>query len=106
MTTAGPSFLAVATNPAIDRVARLEGPPSGVVRAAEMLETPGGKAIHTACVAAELGARSAVITPAGGPSGELLLALLAAEPIDVHARGGRGARPAAPTRWSAPTAGT
>jgi 1-phosphofructokinase family hexose kinase len=91
MATPGPSFLAVATNPAIDRVARLDGPPSGVVRAAEMLETPGGKAIHTACVAAELGARSAVITTAGGPSGELLLALLTAEPIGVHALAVEGA---------------
>ena len=84
MAAAGPSFLAVATNPAIDRVARLAGPASGVVRASEMLETPGGKAIHTACVAAELGAPSAVITTAGGRSGELLVALLEAEPVEVH----------------------
>jgi fructose-1-phosphate kinase PfkB-like protein len=84
MVAPGPSFLAVATNPAIDRVAQLDGPASGVVRASEMLETPGGKAIHTACVAGELGASSAVITTAGGRSGELLLALLDAEPIAVH----------------------
>jgi 1-phosphofructokinase family hexose kinase len=84
MAAPGTSFLAVATNPAIDRVAQLDGPASGVVRASRMLETPGGKAIHTACVAAELGASSAVITPAGGRSGDLLLALLAAEPIAVH----------------------
>ena len=45
-----------------------------------MLETPGGKAIHAACVAAELGAEAAVVTTAGSHSGELLLALLASEP--------------------------
>ena len=87
MAAAGPSFLAVATNPAIDRVARLEGPARGVVRAAEVLETPGGKAIHAACVAAELGTSSAVLTTAGGRSGDLLLSLLEAEPISVHAIG-------------------
>ena len=80
-----PGFAAVSTNPAIDRVARLEGKPGGVVRASELLETPGGKAIHTACVAAELGADATVITTAGGDSGELLLALLASEPLEVHA---------------------
>ncbi len=80
-----PGFAAVSTSPAIDRVARLEGEARGVVRASELLETPGGKAIHTACVAAELGADATVITTAGGDSGELLLALLASEPLEVHA---------------------
>ena len=87
MAAAGPSFLAVATNPAIDRVARLEGLPRGVVRAAEILETPGGKAIHAACVAAELGTELGGSTTAGGRSGDLLLSLLEAEPISVHAIG-------------------
>ena len=78
-------FVAVSTNPAIDRVARIDGAASGVVTASELLETPGGKAMHAACVAAELGAAAAVITTAGGWSGELLLALLASEPVDaVH----------------------
>lgn len=81
---ASPSFLAVATNPAIDRVVRLDGVPSGVVRASELLETPGGKAIHAACVAAELGTESAVITTAGGRRGDLLCELLEAEPVEVH----------------------
>lgn len=78
-----PAFVAVSTNPAIDRVARIEGAPSGVVAAQELLETPGGKAVHAACVAAELGADTAIVTTAGGRSGEQLLALLAAEPLDV-----------------------
>lgn len=79
-----PAFVAVSTNPAIDRVARIDGPPRGIVRASELLETPGGKAIHAACVAAELGADAAVITTAGGNSGERLLALLATEPLEIH----------------------
>lgn len=81
---ATPNFVAVATNPAIDRVVRLDGVPSGVVRASELLETPGGKAIHAACVAAELGAESAVITTAGGRRGDLLCELLEGEPVEVH----------------------
>ncbi len=81
---AKPGFVAVSTNPAIDRVARIEGAAKGVVRASEALETPGGKAIHAACVAAELGAETALITTAGGRSGDQLLALLAGEPIEVH----------------------
>jgi 1-phosphofructokinase len=80
-----PGFMAVSTSPAIDRVARLEGDARGIARASEFLETPGGKAIHTASVAAELGAEAAVITTAGGESGKLLLALLASEPLEVHA---------------------
>jgi 1-phosphofructokinase family hexose kinase len=73
----------VSTNPAIDRVARIDGAANGVVAASELLETPGGKAIHAACVAAELGAAVAVVTTAGGWSGDRLLALLASEPLDV-----------------------
>ena len=82
---AGAPLLAVATNPAIDRVARIGGPARGVVRAREALETPGGKAIHVATVAAQLGAEAAVLTTAGGRDGDLLLDLLAAEPgVAVH----------------------
>jgi 1-phosphofructokinase len=79
-----PGFVAVSTNPAIDRVAQIEGAATGVVRASKLLETPGGKAIHAACVAAELGAGATVITTAGGRSGDLLLELLAAEPLEVR----------------------
>jgi fructose-1-phosphate kinase PfkB-like protein len=76
-------FVAVSTNPAIDRVARIEGPVGGIARASEFLETPGGKAIHAACVAAELGAPATVVTTAGGRNGALLLELLASEPLEV-----------------------
>ncbi len=86
MTRAGRTdFTAVSTNPAIDRVALIEAPAEGVRRASRLLETPGGKAIHAACVAAELGANSSVITPFGGTSGELLLELLEAEPVRCRA---------------------
>jgi 1-phosphofructokinase family hexose kinase len=80
---ARPGFLAVSPNPAVDRVARIERPGRGAARATEFLETPGGKAIHAACVAAELGADAAVLTTAGGRNGEQLLELLVAEPLDV-----------------------
>jgi 1-phosphofructokinase family hexose kinase len=77
------TFVAVSPNPAVDRVALIDGPSRGVARATEFLETPGGKAIHAAMVAAELGAGAAVLTTAGGRNGELLLDLLAAEPLRV-----------------------
>jgi 1-phosphofructokinase family hexose kinase len=77
------AFLAVSPNPAVDRVARIEGPGRGVERATEFLETPGGKAIHAALVAAELGAPARVLTTAGGRNGRLLLELLEAEPLEV-----------------------
>jgi 1-phosphofructokinase family hexose kinase len=82
-TSRSAEFVAVSTNPAIDRVARIGGPAHGVVAASELLETPGGKAVHAACVAAELGATAAVITTAGGWNGERLLALLAAAEVEV-----------------------
>ena len=77
-------LVAVSTNPAIDRVVRLDGAATGVVHATELRETAGGKAIHCARVAAELGADVSVITPAGGRSGDLLLKLLGSEPLDVE----------------------
>jgi 1-phosphofructokinase family hexose kinase len=86
-------FVGVSTNPAIDRVARIAGPARGLVAASELLETPGGKAVHAACVAAELGARTAVVTTAGGWNGGRLLALLAEEEVEVV-----DVRVAAPTR--------
>ncbi len=43
-----------------------------------------GQGDPRACVAAELGAEARVITPAGGGSGDLLLELLASEPLDVE----------------------
>jgi 1-phosphofructokinase len=85
MATPAPRSLAVSTNPAIDRVARLGGPAAGVVKAAEFLETPGGKAVHVAMVAWELGADVELLTTAGGRSGDLFLELLEDEEFPVHA---------------------
>ena len=122
-----PGFVAVSPNPAIDRVARIDGAAAGIVHATELLETPGGKAVHAACVASQLGADSAVITTVGGRSGGLLLDLLAAEPLDVievrvaggaapgpppprppflYLWGGRPPPPPGPTRSSGQRAGT
>jgi 1-phosphofructokinase len=85
MAAPAPRSLAVSTNPAIDRVARLGGPAVGVARATEFLETPGGKAAHVAMVARALGTEVELLTTAGGRSGDLLLALLADEGFPVHA---------------------
>jgi 1-phosphofructokinase len=77
--------LAVSTNPAIDRVARLAGPAAGVVAATEILETPGGKAAHVAMVARQLGGTEVeLLTTAGGRPGALFLELFEEEGIPVH----------------------
>src|SRR6185295_7140310 len=75
--------LAVATTPAIDRISLARGGiVEGIVRAAEALETPGGKAVHAAMVARALGAPTHLVAPTGGRRGELLRALLAEEGIE------------------------
>jgi 1-phosphofructokinase len=84
--------VAVSTNPAIDRIALAPAAAGGgLVRASELLVTPGGKAAHVAMVAAALGARVRLVAPAGGP---LLGELLAAErvpavlvPVEAPTRG-------------------
>jgi 1-phosphofructokinase family hexose kinase len=82
--TAAPRSLAVATNPAVDRVARLGGPAAGVVRATEILETPGGKATHVMMVARQLGADVELLAPVGGRGGEQFVELLIAENLPVQ----------------------
>jgi 1-phosphofructokinase family hexose kinase len=82
--------LAVATNPAVDRVARLGGPAAGVVRAREILETPGGKATHVMMVARRLGAEVELMAPVGGRNGEqfvegLIAAGMPLQPVPVAA---------------------
>jgi 1-phosphofructokinase len=81
---AAPRALAVATNPALDRVARLGGPAAGVVRAREILETPGGKAAHVMMVARELGADVQLVAPVGGPNGAQFVESLVAEQLPVQ----------------------
>jgi tagatose 6-phosphate kinase len=88
-----PGVVAVSTNPAIDRIALAPAAAGGgLVRARELLETPGGKAAHVAMVAAALGAGVRLVAAAGVP---LLGELLAAERI-----------PAALVPTAAPTRGT
>jgi 1-phosphofructokinase family hexose kinase len=82
--TAAPRSLAVATNPAVDRVARLGGPAAGVVRATEILETPGGKATHVMMVARQLGAEVELLATVGGRGGEQFVELLIAEELPVQ----------------------
>jgi 1-phosphofructokinase len=61
------AVVAVSTNPAIDRIALADGAAAGgLVRARELLVTPGGKAAHVATVAAALGADALLVAPAGG----------------------------------------
>lgn len=79
------AFVAVSTNPAIDRVARIDEPCRGVAHAVDYLETPGGKAAHAASVAAELGASARLLTTAGGSTGRRLLELLEGAPFAVEA---------------------
>jgi 1-phosphofructokinase family hexose kinase len=81
---AAPRTLAVATNPALDRVARLGGPAAGVVRAREILETPGGKATHVMMVARQLGAEVELLAPVGGRNGEAFVAGLVAESLPIQ----------------------
>ena len=82
--TAAPRSLAVATNPALDRVARLGGPAAGVVRAREILETPGGKATHVMMVARQLGTEVELLAPVGGRNGEQFVEGLVAEGFPVE----------------------
>jgi 1-phosphofructokinase len=87
------TVVAVSTNPAIDRIALADGAAGGgLVRAHELLVTPGGKAAHVATVAAALGADARLVTPAGG---DLLGDLLA-----------RAAVPATLVPVAEPTRGT
>jgi 1-phosphofructokinase len=82
--TGAPSCLAVATNPAVDRVARLGGPAAGVVRAQEILETPGGKATHVMMVARQLGAEVELLAPVGGRNGEQFVEALVADSFPIQ----------------------
>jgi 1-phosphofructokinase family hexose kinase len=80
----GSTILAVAPNPALDRVALAEGASrGGIVRAAAYLDTPGGKGTHVALVAARLGQRAILLAPLGGSRGKLVAELLAASPVEL-----------------------
>lgn len=76
-------FVAVGINPAIDRVALIDGRPVDIVAASQAIESAGGKAIHAACVAGQLGCDSSVITTAGGSNGRLLVDLLGSQGLEA-----------------------
>jgi 1-phosphofructokinase family hexose kinase len=94
-TASGSTILAVAPNPALDRVARAEGASGGgIVRASAYLDTPGGKGTHVAIVASELGRKAVLLAPLGGPRGKRIAELLgdftvelAGIPIEAETRG-------------------
>jgi 1-phosphofructokinase family hexose kinase len=63
-------IVAVSTNPAIARIALADGAAAGgLVRARELLVTPGGKAAHVAMAAAALGERVTWVGFLGGSTG-------------------------------------
>lgn len=80
----GGTILAVAPNPALDRVALAEGAlRGGIVRASAYLDTPGGKGTHVAVVASTLGQNAALLAPLGGPRGKRIAELLTDSPVEL-----------------------
>jgi 1-phosphofructokinase len=80
----GGTILAVAPNPALDRVALAEGASrGGIVRASAYLDTPGGKGTHVAVVASTLGQNAALLAPLGGPRGERIAELLTDSAVEL-----------------------
>jgi tagatose 6-phosphate kinase len=76
-------ILCIAPSPAIDRTARVERFAEGVVlRPAELVVLPGGKAITTARAARALGAIVATTGYAGGHAGRWIVEALAAEGLN------------------------
>lgn len=90
-----PRAVVIATSPAIDRIALVDGPvQEGILRTREFLETPGGKGTHVAMVAHALGAEVHLIAPTGGRSGAGFEELVSREqfkattvPVAAHTRG-------------------
>ena len=78
--------LVISGSPALDRVVLAPGAArGGTVRTAEVLDTPGGKALHAAIVAGLLGVDSEAVVPLGGQRGARVERLLAAEPVTLQA---------------------
>jgi len=89
--TAAPRSLAVATNPAVDRVARLGGPAPGWVRATEILETRAARRPRDDGGAAAR-AEVELLATVGGRGGEQFIELLDRRGAPVPAGAGRGRR--------------
>lgn len=76
------SLLAVTLNPAVDRNYQIPGIGlDGVFRAQSVRVTAGGKGVNAARVWRTLGGRAAATGFAGGPAGEMLRRMIAAEGI-------------------------
>lgn len=77
-------MVAIAINPALDRVALAPNASSGgTVRASEYLETPGGKAVHAGLVAATLDTSATIIAALGDGRGRRVSEMLGEQPVNL-----------------------
>lgn len=80
-----PDIVTLCMNPALDITTDTEVVrPTNKLRCAAARHDPGGGGINVARVAQALGAKSVAVFPAGGPAGEVVNRLLAAESIAVQ----------------------
>ena len=80
-----PDIVTLCMNPALDITTGTEVVrPTNKLRCAAARHDPGGGGINVARVAQALGAKSVAVFPAGGPAGEVVNSLLAAESIAVQ----------------------
>lgn len=80
-----PDIVTLCMNPALDITTDTEVVrPTNKLRCAAARHDPGGGGINVARVAQALGAKSVAVFPAGGPAGEVVNSLLAAESIAVQ----------------------
>ena len=80
-----PDIVTLCMNPALDITTDTEVVrPTNKLRCAAARHDPGGGGINVARVAGALGAKSVAVFPAGGPAGEVVNSLLAAEGIAVQ----------------------
>lgn len=80
-----PDIITLCMNPALDITTDTEVVrPTNKLRCAAARHDPGGGGINVARVAQALGAKSVAVFPAGGPAGEVVNRLLAAESIAVQ----------------------
>ena len=97
-----PAFVAVSTNPAIDRVARIEGGSERGRRRRRVARDARGQGVHAACVAAELGAETRDRHDRRGQERRSPARAARRRAARGRRRPGRRRRRGGPTRWSAP----
>jgi 1-phosphofructokinase family hexose kinase len=64
-----PRLLAVAPNPSLDHTMLVQPGAAGPTRASAAVEAPGGKPVHAALIAAQVGAEPTVVAAVGGYAG-------------------------------------